>query len=172
MSRLTSRCEQADWRFGEKCVPTSSPATTAAIRSGCRPLMIAVAMPASVAFCTASSFAIMPPTEKGPFLAANETLYPLDIANAPDNFPVAVEQTIHLREENKQIGSGQNRDVDGEPVVVAKFQFLNRDGIVLVDNRHNIPGREQTLERVLALLRRIWLSRSPWVSRSCATFSL
>ena len=52
-----------------KRVPVSSPAITAAIPSGRRPLMMTVVIPASTAILTASSLVIIPPTEKKALLA-------------------------------------------------------------------------------------------------------
>ena len=81
-------------------------------------------------------------------LASAGPCCPLDISHGPDNLALNIEEAIDRREENEEIGAGQDRDVDGEPVVVAEFQFLDRDGIVLVDNRHDVPGGEQALEGV------------------------
>ena len=74
------------------------------------------------------------------FFAPDETFYPLDIAHAPDNFSLPIEEAIQLRGEHVGVGPGQDRDVDGEAAVIAEGQFLARTESVLVETRAAVPG--------------------------------
>ena len=61
---------------------------------------------------------------------------------------VGVEQSLNLGEDDEQIGVSEHRDLGREPIVVAKAQLFRGDGIVFVDDRQDITGGEEALERV------------------------
>jgi hypothetical protein len=80
----------------------------------------------------------MPPTENFPFLTRKfgHVLHVLDHRDCASAF---IEQAIDGCEENERVGIGEDRDFGGELVVVAKAQFIDSHGVVLVDDRNDAP---------------------------------
>ncbi len=60
---------------------------------------------------------------------------------------VGVEEPLDVGEHDEQLGGDEPRDQPGQGVVVAELELVDRDGVVLVDDRHH-PFREQPLEDV------------------------
>ena len=57
----------------------------------------------------------------------------------------AIEETVHVRENDKQVGIDERGRERTEPVIVAEFDFFDGDGVVFVDDRNDAP-REQRVE--------------------------
>ncbi len=55
-------------------------------------------------------------------------------------------ESVDVGEQHERIGADHLRHARGEPVVVAEADFLGRDRVVLVDDRHRAE-RQQLLER-------------------------
>jgi hypothetical protein len=54
-------------------------------------------------------------------------------------------QPVGGGEQHEQVGLQQDRDQGGQPVVIAEFQFIDRDHVIFVDHRDD-PMVEQAHE--------------------------
>ena len=104
--------------------------------------------PASVARRAASTLLAMPPVPT-PDVDSPASVPRLarDVAHERDAAAVAVEQALDVGEQHEQVGVDERRDHRRELVVVAELDLLDRDRVVLVDDRHR-AALEQRGERV------------------------
>ena len=126
------------------CVPRNDPRASRPRLAASLPLNRTVTIPALAAFCAASSFVRMPPVPcalpASPAIASTSAVIALDRfdrARAADRADgCALNKPSTSLAISSRSGVDQRRDGRGEVVVVAELQFLDRDRIVFVDDRH------------------------------------
>src|SRR3546814_15628879 len=55
---------------------------------------------------------------------------------------IAVIEAVDVRQQDDAARARRLRDARREPVVVAKADFLGRDAVIFVDDRHDAQGKE------------------------------
>jgi len=74
-----------------------------------------------------------------------------DVADFSNPLAIRVLEAIDTRQNDQIIRLGENRDLGGKPVVVAKSEFLHRNGVIFIDDR-NRSALEQAVERVAGIV--------------------
>ena len=85
---------------------------------------------------------------------AREMRHTLDVRHLGNRLALGVavrREAIGTGEKDEQIGVDEPRHLRGKPVVVAEAQFLDRHGVILIDDRHDAARSEQALERVFGV---------------------
>ena len=77
-----------------------------------------------------------PAHREAAFVLADVAVNLVDVGHLGDELlGFRIEQAIDAGEQDDALGPGEFRDADREHVVVAEFQFLDRDRVVFVDDR-------------------------------------
>ena len=76
----------------------------------------------------------------------------LDVADDGDARARSVEQSVDVGQQHEDVGVDERRHHRGQLVVVAELDLLDRDGVVLVQDRHR-PGVQQRRERGTSVVR-------------------
>lgn len=71
-----------------------------------------------------------------------------DIRGAGNAMTLGVHQPVGRGYEQQKVGIDEFGNLSREPVVIAKTKLLNSNGVVFVDDRHDVSGLKNALDRV------------------------
>ena len=134
---------------GGNKVPIASPARMPRTTPSRAPEAMTITRPEFMAVRAACIFVSMPPVPRTlPAPPQIASIFRRDFRNFRNQacFRVCLRirriHSIHIRQDDKQIGVDDGGHIGGKSVIVADFQFIDRHGVIFVDDR-NHPDAKQ-----------------------------